>query len=187
MRGKTKKRAGNCIAGLARSVVLGSLFSCRLFFPSAGEGATLAGQEVRGGGSVDIRFPVAQYFQDYAAQGGNPQQIEQPHLLPGAPVRLMLTAPRTGYIAGIQSEQMGHASMLLGAGRFKKGEQIDHRTGLILQAKVGDHRQAREPLIEIHARSVAEADSIQELLLQCYTWSDTPVTVGPLIYDTIRP
>ncbi|MFL5664660.1 MAG: pyrimidine-nucleoside phosphorylase, partial [Ktedonobacteraceae bacterium] len=82
---------------------------------------------------------------------------------------------------------MGHASMLLGAGRFKKGEQIDHRTGLILQAKVGDHRQAGEPFVEIHARSAAEADSIQELLLACYTWSDTPVTIGPLLYDTIRP
>ena len=148
---------------------------------SLGEAERYVEQAVRSGAAV------AKLAEVIAAQGGNPQQIEQPHLLPGAPVRLMLTAPRTGYIAGIQSEQMGHASMLLGAGRFKKGEQIDHRTGLILQAKVGDHRQAREPLIEIHARSAAEADSIQELLLQCYTWSDTPVTVGPLIYDTIRP
>jgi pyrimidine-nucleoside phosphorylase len=148
---------------------------------SLGEAERYVEQAVRSGAAV------AKLAEVIAAQGGNPQQIEQPHLLPRAPVRLMLTAPRTGYIAGIQSEQMGHASMLLGAGRFKKGEQIDHRTGLILQAKVGHHRQAGEPLVEIHARSAAEADSIQELLLQCYTWSDIPVTIGPLIYDTIRP
>ncbi len=122
-----------------------------------------------------------------AAQGGNPRQIEQPQLLPNAPVRSMLVAPRSGYIAGIQSEQMGHASMLLGAGRFKKGDQIDHRTGLILQAKVGDYCQAAEPLVEIHARNDAEAASIEELLHACYTWSDAPVTAGPLIYDTIHP
>ena len=99
----------------------------------------------------------------------------------------MLEAPRSGYIAGIQSEQMGLASMQLGAGRFKKGEQIDHRTGLVLQAKVGDYRHAGEPLVEIHARSEAEAASIRQSLLACYSWSDAPVTVGPLIYDTIRP
>jgi pyrimidine-nucleoside phosphorylase len=148
---------------------------------SLGEAERYIEQAVRSGAAV------AKLAEVIAAQGGNPQQIEQPHLLPCAPVRSMLTAPRTGYIDSIQSEQMGHASMLLGAGRFKKGEQIDHRTGLILQAKVGDHRQAGEPLVEIHARSAAEAESIQEVLLQCYTWSDRPVTVGPLLYDTIRP
>ena len=82
---------------------------------------------------------------------------------------------------------MGLASMQLGAGRFKKGEQIDHRTGFVLQAKIGDYRQVGDPLVEIHARTESEAASIQDALLSCYTWSDEPVAVGPLIYDTIRP
>ena len=130
---------------------------------------------------------VAKLAEVIAAQGGDAQQIEEPHLLPTAPVRSMLEAPRSGYIASIQSEQMGLASMQLGAGRFKKGEQIDHRTGLVLQAKVGDYRYAGEPLVEIHARSEAESASLRQSLLACYSWSDAPVTVGPLIYDTIRP
>jgi len=122
-----------------------------------------------------------------AAQGGDARQIEQPDLLPSAPVRSMLVAPRSGYIAGIESEQMGLASMRLGAGRFKNGEQIDHRTGFILQAKVGDYCRSGEPLVEIHARNESEAAAVQEELLACYTWSDTPVTLGPLIYEIIRP
>jgi pyrimidine-nucleoside phosphorylase len=130
---------------------------------------------------------VAKLAEVMAAQGGDARQIEQPHLLPTAPVRSMLAAPQSGYIAGIQSEQMGLASMRLGAGRFKKGEQIDHGTGLILQAKVGDYRHAGEPLVEIHARSEAEAASMRDALLACYSWSGVPIEVGPLIYDTIRP
>ncbi len=122
-----------------------------------------------------------------AAQGGDARQIERPDLLPSAPVRSMLAAPRSGYIAGIESEQMGLASMRLGAGRFKKGEQIDHRTGFILQAKVGDYCRSGEPLVEIHARNESEAAAVQEELLACYTWSDTSVAVGPLIYEIIRP
>jgi pyrimidine-nucleoside phosphorylase len=121
------------------------------------------------------------------AQGGDPHQIERPELLPRAPVHTMLLAPHSGYIAHIEAEQVGLASMRLGAGRFKKGEQIDHRTGFILQAKVGDYRQAGEPLVEIHARSESEAASVRESLLACYSWSDTPVTPGPLILGTIRP
>lgn len=130
---------------------------------------------------------VAKLAEVIAAQGGDPQQIEQPELLPKAPVRTMLLAPRSGYIAGIEAEQVGLASMRLGAGRFKKGEHIDHRTGFILQAKLGQYRQAGEPLVEIHARSKSEAGGIEEALVACFTWSDAPVAVGPLVYDTVRP
>ena len=130
---------------------------------------------------------VAKLAEVIEAQGGDPRQVEQPELLPRAPVRMMLPAPHSGYIAAIEAEEVGLASMHLGAGRFKKGERIDHRTGFILQAKVGDYRQAGEPLVEIHARSESEADGVREALLACYTWSDTPVTAGPLVYETIRP
>jgi pyrimidine-nucleoside phosphorylase len=130
---------------------------------------------------------VAKLAEVIEAQGGNPNQIERPELLPKAPVRSMLLAPRSGYIISINAEQVGLASMRLGAGRFKKGEPIDHRTGFILQAKVGDYRHAGEPLVEIHARSESEVTDIQETLLACFTWSEVPVTAGPLIYDTIRP
>ncbi len=130
---------------------------------------------------------IAKLAEVIAAQDGDARQIEHPELLPAAPVRVMLTAPRSGYIAAIAAEQVGLASMRLGAGRFRKGEQIDHRTGFILQAKVGDYRSAGEPLVEIHSRSEAEAAEVRGELLACYSWSDTPLMVGPLVYETIRP
>ncbi len=37
------------------------------------QSATLAGQPVRPGATLDIRFPIDKYFQDYAAAGGNPR------------------------------------------------------------------------------------------------------------------
>src|SRR5207302_2749921 len=40
---------------------------------------------------------VAKLAEVISAQGGNAQQIEQPQLLPAAPVRSMLDAPRSGY------------------------------------------------------------------------------------------
>jgi pyrimidine-nucleoside phosphorylase len=121
------------------------------------------------------------------AQGGDPRQVEQPALLPTAPLRVMVPAPRKGYIASINAEQIGLVSMRLGAGRYKKGDAIDHRTGLVLQAKVGDYCSAGEPLVEIHARNNEEALAIQKNLLDCYTWSETPVIPGPLLCDMVRP
>lgn len=152
-----------------------------------GSVTTVSDAGKRIGQAIHTGAAVAKLAEVIAAQGGDPHQIEKPELLPKAPVRTMLLAPRSGYIAGIEAEQMGLASMRLGAGRFKKGEQIDHSTGFILQAKMGNYRQAGEPLVEIHARSESEAFDVQEALLACFAWSDAPVTVRPLIYETIRP
>ncbi len=120
-----------------------------------------------------------------AAQEGDARQVMEPSRLPEAPLKLPLAAPRAGYIAAIQAEQVGLASMKLGAGRFKKGEPIDHATGLLLLVKVGNYVEQGQPLLEIHARSEAQATSIQAELLNSYTWSETPVTSGPLIYAEV--
>ena len=152
-----------------------------------GAASTTSEAEMRVEQVIRTGAAVAKLAEVIEAQGGDPQQIERPELLPKAPVRSMLLAPRSGNIASIKAEKMGLASMRLGAGRFKKGEEVDHRTGFILQAKVGDYLQAGEPLVEIHARSESEAREVQEALLACFTWSDAPMTVGPLVYDTVRP
>ncbi len=56
-----------------QSLAFASLLSFYLLLPAVGDATTLAGQTVTGGGMVDIRFPVDKYFQDYAAEGGNPR------------------------------------------------------------------------------------------------------------------
>jgi hypothetical protein len=40
---------------------------------SLSSAATLAGQQIQPGGKIEIRFPVSKYFQDIAAQAGNPR------------------------------------------------------------------------------------------------------------------
>ena len=37
------------------------------------QAATIAGQEARPSGTIEIRFPVSRYYQDVASQGGNPR------------------------------------------------------------------------------------------------------------------
>ena len=152
-----------------------------------GNAHSLSEAEMRVEQAIHSGAAVAKLAEVIAAQQGDARQIEHPELLPAAPVRVMLNAPCSGYISAIEAEQVGLASMHLGAGRFKKGEPIDHRTGFILQAKIGDHREAGEPLIEIHARSQSEADAVREALLASYSWSEAPVSAPALLLDTIRP
>jgi len=67
LRPRVPTREGHNVAPCALLVAAAS------FFFSVGDGATLAGHQVQSGGSLDLQFPLSNYFQEYAAQGGNPR------------------------------------------------------------------------------------------------------------------
>ena len=67
LRPRVPTREGHNVAPCALLVAAAS------FFFSVGDGATLWGHQVQSGGSLDLQFPLSNYFQEYAAQGGNPR------------------------------------------------------------------------------------------------------------------
>lgn len=122
------------------------------------------------------------------AQGGDPRVVDDPdRLLTQAPVRYLLESPRKGYLSAVHARTFGITTVLLGGGRAKKGDPVDHRVGIILHAKIGDHVKKGQPLCEIHARTDAEAEQAAAKLLDAYAWSDTPVTPPPLLKKSIHP
>lgn len=54
------------------AIAIASLAINRLLLPSA-VAATLEGHQVQGGATLDFQFPISSYFQESAAQGGNPR------------------------------------------------------------------------------------------------------------------
>lgn len=129
---------------------------------------------------------LAKLVEVVAAQGGDRRQIEDPARLPSAPVRVMIPAPRSAYIAGINAERVGTASVRLGAGRERKEDHIDYAVGLVLQAKIGDHVEAGQPLIEVHARTAEAVESVRAALLASYRWSEQPSKPLRLLYGMVE-
>lgn len=73
-----------------------------------------------------------------AAQGGDPAVCDSPgRVLPKAKGRAELVLP-AGTITAIDSEKLGIAALLLGAGRAKKEDSIDPAAGLVVDAYVGE-------------------------------------------------
>ncbi len=119
------------------------------------------------------------------AQGGDASFVEQPERLPSAPVIQDVVAPRAGYLQTVHARLVGETAVLLGAGRARKGDPIDHSVGIIVRRKVGDQVEAGEPLFTVHARSQAELEEAKRQLLQAVTWTDEPVEPLPLFYGVI--
>ena len=77
------------------------------------------------------------------AQGGDPRVVDDPAgVLPAAPVREPLLADRSGVLAAVEAEEIGLASVDLGAGRRRKGDPIDPAVGIVVHPKIGDRLEA---------------------------------------------
>jgi thymidine phosphorylase len=63
-----------------------------------------------------------------------------------------------GRVAGIACRAVGHAAMLLGAGRETVDSRIDPAVGLILHKKVGDPVEKGEPLVTLHVNDRGRLD-----------------------------
>ena len=75
--------------------------------------------------------------------------------------------------------------MLLGGGRAKKGDQIDHAVGIVLHAKAGDHVIEGQPLLTIHANDEGKLAGARQRLLSAYEWSDEEVHSPGLLRRTV--
>lgn len=120
------------------------------------------------------------------AQGGDISYVDQPEKLPRASFIETVAAPRSGYLKEINAQAVGETSVMLGAGRAKKGDPIDLAVGVVVHHKVGDYVGAGEPLFTIHANQSAALAEARRRLLAAHTWSETPVAALPLFYGLVR-
>src|SRR5256885_2571340 len=120
-----------------------------------------------------------------AAEGGDVSQADDPAKLPRAPRVETLRAPRTAYVSAIAADEIGIASVRLGAGREKKGDPIDHRTGIVLHAKVGDRVEGGQPYADVHVSGKpGDAEAIA-MIREAFGWSARRVPRRRLILGRI--
>lgn len=134
---------------------------------------------------IDSGAALQQFRRWIEAQGGDPAVADDPTIMPQAGVVRDVAAPRSGVIAGIDALEVGLTAVMLGAGREKKGDPIDHSVGIVLGPKVGDPVQAGDRLFTIHAANEQDFEAARRRLLNAYTWSDEPVEPPPLIHQVI--
>jgi pyrimidine-nucleoside phosphorylase len=115
-------------------------------------------------------------------QGGDDRVIDEPQRLPKARSDVDVLSPTTGYISGTNGQQIGVALAILGGGREKKEDAIDHAVGLEFHKRIGDHVEKDEPLATIHYNSGARLADAKDLITANFFISrEAPREKRPLI------
>jgi pyrimidine-nucleoside phosphorylase len=84
-------------------------------------------------------------------QGGNPDVVEDPGLIPLAPERDVLTADVSGFVREIEPVALGYGVVEMGGGRRRMEDPVDLRVGFVLSVSPGDRVERGDALGEIHA------------------------------------
>ncbi|MBN2556047.1 MAG: thymidine phosphorylase [Anaerolineales bacterium] len=119
------------------------------------------------------------------AQHGDPGVVEHPEKLPSAPIIRTVEAPLSGYLARIHAMEVGLTSVVLGAGRSKKGDPVDHAVGIEILYKVGGAVKQGNPLFIVHAHDESSFSTAASRLLAAHEIVRDPVPTLPLFYKTI--
>ena len=119
------------------------------------------------------------------AQGGNPEIIDNPEILPLAKHCTQIKADLSGYIQKIDSRLIGESAMLLGAGREKKESEIDLSVGIILKKKVGNKVNINEDLAEVYYNDSEKLKVAKNKLFSSFIIGNKKPKKLPLILATI--
>jgi pyrimidine-nucleoside phosphorylase len=120
------------------------------------------------------------------AQGGSPDFIEQPSLLPAAAQKIHVPAGESGFVQAINARETGWVSLLLGAGRLRKEDAVDPAVGVTLKKKVGDAVAAGETLAVLHVNSAENLLEAQRRMSGAFVIGARRPAAPPLIYDVVR-
>jgi pyrimidine-nucleoside phosphorylase len=117
------------------------------------------------------------------AQGGNPDIIEKPELMPTAKHQFEFLVPGTGpkYVSHLNGRRVAEACKLMGAGRTKKGDPIDLSVGVVLKGKIGSKLMGGQPAAIVYANSQADFEKAAEKLAEAFVFTETPVAAPSII------
>jgi pyrimidine-nucleoside phosphorylase/thymidine phosphorylase len=127
-------------------------------------------------------------MQGIRLQGGDEHVVDEPQRLPKARFRAEVASTSSGYITATNCEQFGIALAMLGGGREKKEDCIDHAVGLEFHKRIGDRVERSEPLTTIHYNNDAKLTEAKSLVAASYQIGDSaPTQKRPLVRRILGP
>ena len=107
-------------------------------------------------------------------QGGDARVVDSPSRLPRAQHTIDVAATSVGFVAEIDCQAIGVASVIIGGGRNKKEDCVDPAVGIIVHRKLGDAVSAGDALCTIHYNSETQAGEAAALLYNSFRIAKDP-------------
>ena len=118
--------------------------------------------------------------------GGNKELINDYNLLPKANSVMEIFSENEGYVKKIKTEEIGKAAMIIGAGRAKKEDEVDHAVGINIFRKVGEKVSKNEKIAEIYYNDDKNVQDSKNMILDAYVITPEKVEEPKAILEIIE-
>lgn len=115
------------------------------------------------------------------AQGGDASYLEDLDKFDKALYSLEVKSPKTGFVHHMDTEGIGIASVILGAGRKTKEDIIDFSAGIKLVKKTGDMLSEGDVLAVLYTNNQVSLEEAKSKLLDSYIIDDEDYVDKPLV------
>ena len=120
------------------------------------------------------------------AQGGKGQVVDDTSLLGSARFTYDIRASKAGYIAHMNTEDCGIASVMLSAGRIVKDGPIDMTAGIVMHKKTGDAVVTGDVLATLYANDESLFEGAEKAYVQALTIGTEASTIGETILGFVE-
>lgn len=120
------------------------------------------------------------------AQGGDIRYVEHPEFFARDAFEGEVLAAEDGFLSGMDTEKIGVAAGLLGAGRETKDSVIDMSAGIYLEKKIGDTVKKGEPIAICYAGTKEKLNRGMAMFESSIRYSKEAPRIPKLIVDIIR-
>lgn len=121
-----------------------------------------------------------------SAQGGNAGVVDDFSLFKQPKHTVEISSEREGYIEHTDAEKIGLASVILGAGREKKGDPNDSSAGIVLKKKTGDRVEKGDTLAIFYTDDESKIKEAKREFFEAFTFGNKKPPAQKLIYRIIK-
>lgn len=137
-------------------------------------------------GAIDNGLAINKLREMISAQGGNANVVDDYSLFKQPKYTAEIFSECDGFIEHTDAEKIGIASVILGAGREKKGDPIDPSAGIVLKKKTGDYVKKGEPLAVFYTDDEGKIEGAKQEFLDAFTFGNERTQPQKLIYKIIK-
>lgn len=120
------------------------------------------------------------------SQFGDVSLVDHPECFETSRHKYEVKAFGPGFVSSMDTEAIGKASRILGAGRLSKDSALDYNAGIILHKKPGDHVEEGDVLCELRTGRQSSIRDAEEVLRRGITISNEAPAKEDLIYKIIK-
>ncbi|MCD7801225.1 MAG: thymidine phosphorylase [Ruminococcus sp.] len=119
-------------------------------------------------------------------QGGNAKIVDDYSIFDVPRYSYEVKSKVSGYIQSIDSQEVGIASLNLGAGRHTKSDSIDYSAGIVFNHQLGDSISIGDTIATLYSSKVTDPSQVEDSLLKAITINAQKPIIKDIVISCIN-